>query len=53
MPSVSETELLQRRARVKELLAQKDDLEKHIRQHLQSLDAVGVGMEALLVDRYG
>jgi hypothetical protein len=51
MPSVAETELLQRRARVKELLAQKDELEKQIRLNQQSLQAIGVGMEAPLVDR--
>jgi hypothetical protein len=51
MPSVAETELLQRRAKVKELLAQKDELEQEIKLHHQSLEAVGVGMDAPLVDR--
>jgi 26S proteasome non-ATPase regulatory subunit 9 len=38
---------------VKELTAQKDEIEKQIRQHQQSLEAIGVGMDKPLVDREG
>lgn len=43
MPSVSESELLQRRAKVKELLAQKDAVEAQIKELIKVKKFVHVG----------